>query len=175
MPAAPHSVPVFVTPSGRLEFYSERLREFGQELPVYLEPLESQRRPLALKYPLSFSTTHPKYRLHSMFANIPWLRELDPEPILEMNPADAEARDIQDGDLVRAFNDRGEVKLRVKVHQGIRPRLANVCEGWSPGHYAEGTHQALTHETVNPAQQAIYEPNSAFYDTLVEVERVEEV
>jgi len=174
LPAALHSVPAFATPSGRLEFYSERLREFGQELPVYLEPLESQRRPLALKYPLSFSTTHPKYRLHSMFANVAWLRELDPEPTLEMNPADAEARDIQDGDLVRAFNDRGEVKLRVRVHQGIRPRLVNVCEGWSPGDYVEGTHQALTHETINPAQQAIYEPNSAFYDTLVEVERVEE-
>jgi len=175
MPPATYSLPAFATPSGRLEFYVERLRDFGQELPFYMEPIESQRTPLAQKYPLSLLTTHTKYRTHSMFANVPWLRELDPEPTLEMNSADAQARGIQDGDLVRVFNDRGEVKLRVRLHQGVRAGLVNICQGWSPGDYVEGTHQALTHETINPAQQAIYEPNSALYDVLVEVEPVGEV
>ena len=171
---APHSVPAFATPSGRLEFYSERLRELGQELPIYLEPRESGRRPLAQKYPLSLLTTHTKYRLHSMFANVPWLRELDPEPTLEMHPADAQPRGIEDGDLVRVFNDRGEVKLKAKLLQGIRPGSINIRQGWSPADYVEGTHQALTHSVINPAQQAIYEPNSALYDVLVEVERANE-
>ena len=170
----PYEAPVFATPSGRLEFYSERLKEFDQELPVYLEPLESQRRPLAKKYPLSFSTTHSKYRLHSMFSNISWIRELDTEPVMDINPADAKPRDIEDGDLVRVFNDRGQVKLKARVHQGIRPGTVNVCQGWSPGDYVEGSHQALTHATLNPAQAAVYEPNAAFYDTLVEVELAKE-
>ena len=174
LPPATYSLPAFATPSGRLEFYSEALRDFGQELPFYMEPRESQRTPLAQKYPLSLLTTHTKYRTHSMFANVPWLRELDPEPTLEMNSADAQARGIQDGDLVRVFNDRGEVKLKVKLHQGVGAGLVNICQGWSPGDYVEGSHQALTHETINPAQQAIYEPNSALYDVLVEVEPVGE-
>jgi len=92
-----------------------------------------------------------------------------------MNPADAQSRGIQDGDLVRVFNDRGEVKLKAKLHQGIRPGMVNVFQGWSPADYVDGTHQALTHETINPAQQAIYEPNAAYCDALAEVERAKEV
>ncbi|MBM4462110.1 MAG: dehydrogenase [Chloroflexi bacterium] len=175
MPPAPHSVPDFATPSGRLEFYWEKLKEFGQELPVYLEPMESQRTPLAQKYPLSLFTAHTKYRHNSMFANVAWARELDQQPRLEMSTTDAQPRRIQDGDLVEVFNDRGNVKLRARVHQAIRPGLVSVCQGWSPGDYVEGSHQSLTHDTINPAQQLILEPNAAFYDTLVEVRKVEEM
>jgi len=173
-PPTPYDAPPFATLSGRMEFYSERLKPFGQELPLYLEPSESPNRPLAKKYPLTFSSTHPKYRLHSMFANVSWIRELDLGPVLNINPADAAPRGIHDSSLVRTFNDRGEVQLKARVHQGIRPGLVNLSQGWSPGDYVKGTHQALTHETINPAQAAIYEPNSAFYDTLVEVELVKE-
>jgi len=171
MPPAPHEVPDFATASGRLEFYCERLLHLGQELPVHMEPLESSRSKLADRYPLSFSQTHPKYRLHTMFTNIAWIRELDPGPVLEINPVDAARRGIEDGDLVRAYNDRGEVRLRAEVCPGIRPGQINVCQGWSPGDYHAGTHQALTHETINPAHAVIYEPNSAFYDVLAEVEK----
>ncbi len=174
MPPAPHDVPDFATTSGRLEFYCERLVHLGQELPIHMEPLESSCSKLADRYPLSFSQTHPKYRLHTMFTNIPWIRELDPEPLLEMNPVDAAPRGIEDGDLVRVYNNRGEIRLRAAVHPGIRPGQTNVCQGWSPSHYHSGTHQALTHETINPAQAAIYEPNSAFYDVQVEVEKASE-
>ena len=90
-----------------------------------------------------------------MFTNVAWLRELDAEPLLEINPVDAKPRGIKDGDLVRVFNDRGEVKLKAKLHQGIRPGLINIFQGWWPGDFIEGTHQALTHDTSNPAQQAI--------------------
>jgi len=171
---ASQSLPHFSTPSGRLEFYTERLKQFGQELPIYLEPLEGQGSPLAKKYPLILLTTHTKYRTHSAFANVAWLREMDPEPALEMSPADAKPRAIKDGDLVRAYNDRGEVRLRARVHQGMRPGVINISQGWSPGDYVAGTHQALTHETINAVHQAIYEPNASLYDVLVDVEAVKE-
>jgi molybdopterin-containing oxidoreductase family molybdopterin binding subunit len=174
LPTAPHSVPDFATPSGRLEFYVESLKGFDQQLPVYLEPLESNRGSLAEKYPLCFLATHTKYRTHSMFANIPWLRELAPEPKLDVNPVDAKARRIQDGDLVRVFNDRGEVKLRARVHSGVRQGLVSTSQGWAPRDYVSGTHQALTHATINLAQQAAFEPNASYHDVLVEVEPVKE-
>jgi anaerobic dimethyl sulfoxide reductase subunit A len=110
-----------------------------------------------------------------MFANVPWLREIDPEPALEMNTSDAEPRSIGDGELVRVYNDRGEVRLRVKVHPGIRQGVVNVCQGWSPGDYVTGTHQALTHDTITPVHQAIYEANASLYDVRVEVEKVKGV
>jgi len=172
---SPYTRPDFATPSGRFELYSERLRDFSQELPVYLEPIESRQNPLSEKYPLSFSSTHPKHRVHSMYANIDWIRDMDPEPVLGINPTDAQQRGIRDEDIVRVFNDRGEMKLKARINQGVQPGLVNMSQGWSPGDYAVGTHQALTHDTINPAQQAIYEPNSAFQDTLVQVELAREV
>jgi len=44
----------------------------------------------------------------------------------------------------------------------------------SPRDYFAGTHQALTHDTINPVQQAIYEPNASLYDVRVEVDKIEE-
>jgi len=168
------NVPAFLTPSGRMEFYCESLLEVGQELPCYLEPLESARTPLAQRYPLTFLSTHTRYRTHSTFANVTWLTDLDPEPVLEINPVDAEARGTKDGDLVCAFNDRGRMRLKAKVHQGIRPGTVNANQGWWPEHFLEGSHQDLTHGVINPAQELVYEPNSALYDVLVEVEKVRE-
>ncbi len=174
VPPAAHALPNFSTPSGRLEFYTERLKQFGQELPVYKQPLEGPGSPLADKYPLVLLTPHTKYRTHSSFANVAWLRELDPEPVAEVCSIDAKPRGIKDGDLVRVFNDRGEVRLKARVHQGVRPGAVNICQGWSPGDYVSGTHQALTHETINPVHQAIYEPNASLYDVLVDVQPVKE-
>jgi len=167
-----HAIQGFGTASGRFEFYTELLKPFGQELPIYLEPMESPKTRKAQDYPLTLLTTHPKYRIHSMFANVSWIREIDQGPVLEINPADAEARGVADGGTVRAFNDRGEVILRAWTNSGIRPGSINICQGWSPEHFIGGTYQAMTHETINPAQQAIYQPNIAQYDTLVEVEPI---
>lgn len=165
--------PVFLTPSGRMEFYCERLAPLGQALPAYKEPRESPRSALGRKYPLTFLTTHTRFRTHSTLANIRWLRELEPEPVLEMNPADAATRGIRSGDIVKAFNERGYVKLKCRVHPGITSGTVNVAQGWWPEDFIEGSHQHLTHSAINPAQELIFEPNSALYDVLVEVERVQ--
>jgi len=167
-------VPTFSTPSGKMEFYSEKLVGLGQQLPCYLEPLESVRTPLSQKYPLTFLTAHTRFRTHSTLANVPRLRELEPEPLLQMNPSDAKPRGINNGDIVRTFNDRGNMKLKVNVHEAIKPGTVNVTQGWWPEDFIEGTHQELTHSAINPAQEILYEPNSAYYDVLVEVERVRE-
>ena len=81
------------------------------------------------------------------------------------------ARGIADGDMVVAFNDRGKAKLRAKVHEGMRPGVVNICEGWWHHQFAEGSYQELTHATINPAQTAVYEPNSAMCDNLIEVRK----
>jgi molybdopterin-containing oxidoreductase family molybdopterin binding subunit len=161
----------FGTPSGRIEFYVERLKRFGQELPIYLEPVESNRSEKAKAYPLCLLSTHSRHRTHSTMANIPSLLKLDPEPTLEINPADAGPRNIGDRDVVRVFNDRGQAKLRAKLSQRIKPGVVNVMQGWWPEQYIEGHHNELTHDMINPAQQLIMDPNAALYDVLVEVEK----
>jgi len=164
----------FRTPTGRIEFYVERLKRLGQELPTYLEPVESVRSDKAKVFPLCLLSTHSRYRTHSTLANIPGLLKLDPEPALEISPTDAEPRNISDGDVVRVFNDRGQAKLKARLNQGIKPGVVNISQGWWPEQYIEGHHNQLTHDRINEAQQFILEPNAALYDVLVEVEKVEQ-
>ncbi|NQT48469.1 MAG: molybdopterin-dependent oxidoreductase [Chloroflexi bacterium] len=161
------------TSTGRIEFYVEELKEFGQELPIYLEPVESTRTELARRYPLSLLSTHPVNRVHSTLATNQTLLKLDPEPTLEINPTDAERRGISDGELVRVFNDRGQVKVKARLSQGIKPGVVNIIEGWWPEQYVEGHCNELAHDRINPAQQHIFQPNAAFFDILVEVENVQ--
>jgi len=161
----------FRTPSGRIEFYVERLREFGEALPVYKEPLESVRTPLAEKYPLVFISVHSRFSTHSMFRNVPSVSEIEPEPTLAINPADARRRNIRDGDMVVIFNDRGRAKLKARLNEGVRAGVVFTAEGWWFRHYAEGGNNCLTHDALNPAQDASFEPNMAMNDVLVEVKR----
>jgi len=159
----------FSTPSRKIEFYCERLREVGQALPVYLEPLEAPLKPKGKKYPLTFIQGHSRFRTHSMFANVPSLLELNPEPVVEINPRDAAERDISDNDLVTVFNDRGKTTLRTRVMEGVRPRVVNITEGWWIGQFKEGSVNHLTHDVINPVQETLYEPNMHMNDVAVEV------
>jgi anaerobic selenocysteine-containing dehydrogenase len=162
----------FRTPTGLIEFYVERLKKFGQELPIYLEPVESARNEKAKTYPLSLLTTHSKNRIHSSLAKMPSLLSQDPEPTLEISPADAQPRDIMDGDTVRVFNNRGQVRLKAKLSHRIKQGVVDITQGWWPDQYLQGHHNELTHESVNPVQQFVMGPNAALYDVLVQVEKV---
>jgi anaerobic selenocysteine-containing dehydrogenase len=164
----------FQTPTGLIEFYVERLKKSGQELPVYLEPLESTRSEKAKTYPLSLLTTHLLAGIHAGPAGMPSLLREKPEPTLEISPADAQPRDIMDGDVVRVFNNRGQVKLRARLSHRIKPGVVDIAQGWSTDHYLQGHHNELTHESVNPVQQSVLGPNAALYDVLVQVEKASE-
>ncbi|MEE9471158.1 MAG: molybdopterin-dependent oxidoreductase, partial [Gemmatimonadota bacterium] len=162
----------FRTASGRVEFYVERLKPLGEELPLYREPMESARVPEAKQRPLVYVQVHSRFRHHSSYANIPWLLEINPEPVMDIHPDDAAPREIADGDTVRVTSSRGRVRLKAKINQGVQPGVVNICQGWWFEHFGEGGHNTLTHDAINPAQDAIYEPNMAFNDVLVEVEKV---
>jgi molybdopterin-containing oxidoreductase family molybdopterin binding subunit len=174
----------FDTPTGRLEIYDpdapradlEHTPSASESESVSLEvpkPLESRTDddwPGAGEYPLTFIQKHSRWRIHSQFESLPWLREHDPEPQLDLNPADAAARGIEDGDLVRAYNDRGEMVLRANVSEGIQPGLVNTDQGWWGRDYVAGHHNDLTHAETSDVTK-----NFAFYDVRVEVEPAPDV
>ncbi len=157
----------FQTPSGKVELYKEELVPHGAELPVYREPIEaSPFNPIARCFPLTLVFSHSKHRIHSTFANMPMIKKLEPEPILEIHPADAAARGVGDGDVVRVFNDRGTVTLRCRLDADLRPGVLVLPEGHWVKDFRDGDPYSLTHELVSPTSE-----NYAFYDTLVEVEK----
>ncbi len=161
----------FSTPSGKIELYSENLYEDGQALPVYLKPLEAPVSDTEKKYPLAFVQGHSRFRTHSMFANVDSLLAMNPEPVVEINPKDAAARNISDNDRVTVFNDRSRTTLKARVTEGVGPGVINITQGWWIDQFEEGSVNHLTHDEINPVQEKIYEPNMHMNDVAVEVER----
>ncbi|HFR4112404.1 TPA: trimethylamine-N-oxide reductase TorA [Yersinia enterocolitica] len=123
------------TPSGKIEIYSDTIAKMEyadcQGIPTWMPPHEWYRGAEAKKYPLSLNTAHPINRLHSQLDNTP-LREkyavADREAIL-ISPQDASARRIVNGDLVRAFNDRGQILVGAVVTEDVRPGVVRISEG----------------------------------------------
>ena len=180
LPYVPFFDKKFPTKSGRIEFYVERLIPYDQQLPGYKHQVEAYREnPLAQKYPLTFLSTHTRFRTHSQFVNLPWLKEINNGGMgfLEINPADAKPRGIRDGDVVKVFNDRGFMKVHARLTEAIKPGVVNCYQGgWDTvkvKHFVEGHPNNLTHQIANPAQSVIpnFRSNAAYYDCLVEVQR----
>jgi len=171
----------FPTKSGKIEFYVEMLMPFGQEVCEHEEPIEaSPTNPLYEKFPLVFLSTHTRFRTHSQYVNLPWLKEINNggDGFLEINPKDASSRGIGDQDVVRIFNDRGQLKVRARLTESIKPGVVNCYQGgWDTikvKHYIEGHPNNLTHQIAKPAQALIpnFPSNAAYYDCLVQVEAV---
>ena len=93
---------------------------------------------------------------------------LTPEPYLRMNPVDAEARGIAEGDYVEAYNDRGHCVCKAKFDMGVRPGMVSSPKGWHRGAYVAGSYQELTCDHLN-----LLHMNTSFDDTLVEVRKYE--
>jgi molybdopterin-containing oxidoreductase family molybdopterin binding subunit len=162
------------TPSHKIEIYAESLVEFGQALPVYLPPLEAPVKSEKTKYPLAFIQGHSRFRTHSMFANVSSLLQMNPKPVVEINPTDAKRRNISDSDLVTVFNDRGRTTLKARVTEGVRPGVINITEGWWLEQFEEGSGNHLTSDIINPVHAFVYEPNMNMNDAAVEVIRHKE-
>ncbi|MFC2046780.1 molybdopterin-dependent oxidoreductase [Chloroflexota bacterium] len=125
----------FNTPSGKVEIYSETLKEYGHDpLPAFHEPMESpvSRPDLVEKYPLFFlAGQKTKAYTHSQFRNISSLRKLVPEPLLEINPKTANSLGIGDGDWVKVESLRGGITLKAKFSEDVPPRVVAMQHGWS--------------------------------------------
>ncbi|EMA36360.1 dimethylsulfoxide reductase [Halobiforma lacisalsi AJ5] len=160
----------FNTSTGRLEIYDEDApseKGVSLEVPKPVEGLSADDHEQADEYPLMFMQGHSRWRIHSQWAGNPTLRELNPEPELDINPKDARERGISDGDYVRVYNDRGEMVVKAKYNDAYRPGMVNTDQGWWADDYVAGHHNNLTHTEVSETIE-----NFAFYDTRVEVEPV---
>ena len=113
----------FDTPTGKFELWSTVLEDYGYEpLPKYTEPTEGpQASPgVAKEYPLVFNSgARPHTDFRSQHHGIKGLVKDNPEPTVELNVEDAEARDIKSGDLVEVSTPRGSVPFRARVSLDI--------------------------------------------------------
>jgi anaerobic selenocysteine-containing dehydrogenase len=167
-PYAPFAQGAFPTPSGKCEFWSERMQQSGFDaLPDYVPPYESvaSNPALARRYPLAFISPPARNFLNSSFANLPISIAEERMPRLEIHPDDASARDIGDGDSVRVFNDRGNLLAMARVTDRARKGVVVAPSVWwrklAPG--GENAN-AVTSQALTDLGRA-----PTFYDCLVEV------
>ncbi len=124
------------TPSGKIEVSSEAIASYGYDdcpgVPQWMEPKEWLGSAETADYPLHVITKHPLWRRHSSYDNVDALRKVSKingfEPVT-INPADAEARGIATGDVVRVFNGRGAVLAGANVTDAVRPGVVILQQG----------------------------------------------
>jgi anaerobic selenocysteine-containing dehydrogenase len=164
VPDAPFAHGGFPTPSGRCEFFSQRLADQGQDgLPDHLPNFEpADTHP---DYPLAMISPPSRHFLNSTFVNVKSLRDMEGQPWLEMHPSDAQARGLGDGQSVAVFNDRGRYECSVQVSTRARPGVVNGMGIWWRKLGANGTNvNEVTSQRLTDMGRA-----SVFYDCWVQV------
>ncbi len=124
----------FGTPTEKFEIYSTVLKDWGYDpLPSHVEPAES---PVSMPgrykdYPLLLITgAKQSMYYHSQGRQIPSLRKLAPEPLLEMHNETAAALGIASGDFAWVETVRGRLRLKVHAHDRMHPKIVTVPHGW---------------------------------------------
>ena len=167
VPDAPFAQGGFPTPSGKCEFFSQRLADQGMDgLPDHLPNHEAPGTDV--RYPLAMISPPARNFLNSTFVNVKSLRDIESEPLLEMHPHDASARGIADGAVVDVFNDRGRYQCKARVCERARPGVVNGLGIWWRKLGLDGTNvNELTSQKLTDLGRA-----PVFYDCLVEVKAV---
>jgi len=142
------------TPSGKIEIFSTVLWDWGDPARVPAVPKYIPEPDDGPGYPLQLLGPHTFRRTHSTLEEVDWLEEAFPHHVA-LNPADAAARGIADGDYVRVFNDRGAIVLRCRVMPLVMPGVAVVPQGawWTPdedGVDRRGCANVLTSQRATP-------------------------
>jgi anaerobic selenocysteine-containing dehydrogenase len=125
----------FPTPSGKLEFYSERAATDGLDpLCGYTPPREAGEvaPALAARYPLALIAPASHYFMNTMFANHPRLLSQAGQPRIVLHPDDAATRALEVGQRAVIFNERGSFAAEVDVSDAVRPGVVASTKGyWS--------------------------------------------
>jgi molybdopterin guanine dinucleotide-containing S/N-oxide reductase-like protein len=162
----------YPTPSGKIELYSERMRQDGYDpLPVHNPAAESAdgSPDLFSKYPLRLLTPAAHHFLNSSFADMPTMRRKQLYPSIELNVLDAETRGIKAGDWVRAYNERGEAYFVAEIKESVTPGVACHLSLWWNMYSPKGWNcNSLTSDA-----EADMGGGATFHTNLVEVERAD--
>jgi len=157
----------YATPSGKVEFYSERAASLGlPELPNYTCPA-----PEGTRYSLEFRQGRVLTAFHSFYDNgraLPMLTRAEPHAELWIHPEDAGPRGIAAGGRVELSNERGRFEAVARVTEDILPGVVWARDGWPGLNTLTNGEACLTPEASDGLDPRIPGGQSA-YDARVEV------
>jgi anaerobic selenocysteine-containing dehydrogenase len=137
--------------------------------PSYQPAVEGPQGLAAKQFPLSLMTpkVHTRF-LNSSYAHLPNHGGREGGPYVELTADDAAARAIVDGELVEVFNNRGALRLPVRIGTTVRSGVVSVPFGWmASAHTDAKTANALTNDTITNVGVGV-----AYSDTMVEVRKL---
>jgi anaerobic selenocysteine-containing dehydrogenase len=119
--------PGFPTPTGKFEFASTLLRRYGHDaLPVYTDPRPSRKNKAS---PLMLTTgARSRARFNSQYLDRPELAGRN-RAVVEINPRDAEERDINAGKIVAVSTTSGQMLLEAHVTDDICAGTVHIPYG----------------------------------------------
>ncbi|AKR43967.1 molybdopterin-dependent oxidoreductase [Methylophilus sp. TWE2] len=182
---APHREGNFPTPTGKCMFMVEGAKNFvagpfrqmydgfqpGEDLdplPAYVPSRETadSNAALAARFPLNIISPKSHGFINSSYANMESKLRVQGEQYLMINPVDALARNVQDGMMVKTYNERGGFEAVARVTTDVNPGIVVATLGYW---------RQLNKGTVNCISSAEYGDmghSNTFSDNLVEVELV---
>lgn len=172
------------TLTGRQQFYIDHpwFVAAGEALPVYKPSPKAGG-----DYPLQMVSCHARWSVHSIWRDTPLLLRLQRgEPVLYLNPQEAEKRGLADGGWGELYNDYGKMRMRIKISTMVRPGVAYYFHAWEP--YQFPNHESykwLTPGLMKPLhfagdysqinwQFAVWEPGTAVQDTRIDIRQWQE-
>ena len=123
------------TPSGRIELFSETIAGFDYDEcaghPMWFEPYERLGTEAADRFPLHLVSNQPATRLHSQYdhAQLSQASKVAGREPCRIHPDEAATRDINDGDVVRVFNDRGSCLAGAVLSGALMPGVLQLSTG----------------------------------------------
>ena len=181
----PHKEGNFPTPSGKCQLILRDVNNFvaapfrqmyegfqpGQPLPAlpdYVPPRESpeDNKKLAEKYPLNVISPKSHAFLNSCYANMEGKQKTQGNQFVLMNKVNAKQRNINDGDMVKVFNNRGSYEGVLRLTDDVNPGIIVSTLGyWRQ-------HNKGTVNSISSAEFANMGNAPTFSDNLVEVTKV---
>jgi anaerobic selenocysteine-containing dehydrogenase len=168
----------FHTPSGKVELWSERAASVGlPPLPGYTDSSFTAPDPaLEARLPLQLGQGRTINHFHSFYDQgraLPALAKLEPEPELWVHPIDAADRGLAPGVQAVVFNDGGELRVRLRVTEDVRPGVVWLRDGWfGLNHLTSGT-GALEPSQVNLVDALRIPGGQSAFDARVELRGID--
>ncbi len=156
------------TPSGKIELYSEKMKQDGYPaLPTYIPLIEDDKASTDNRFPFQFVPAPNHNFLNSTFSNNQKHQQLEKEPLLHINSTDASLLGIENGEMVRVWNNRGECELKASVGDNVLPGVV-VSQGlWAD---LKGTKQLVN--ALTPDRIADMGGGATFFSGRVSIEKL---
>ena len=179
-PYMPFAEGEFPTPSGKCEFYSQRMAKDGYDpLPAWTPPLGDRQSlsrasrggaplPTSDLRPLSLISPPAHSFLNSSFANLERFVQREQGPAALIHPLDAKPRNIGDGDAILLSNEQGRVQVTARVTEGIIPGTVLAPGIW----WSKLSPDGRNVNQLTPQHETDMGAGPVFYDVRVRIERL---